>query len=90
MKSPEMENFLEGFTSNVFGRSRKASFANATCVTCGKLIVNSEFKDALSVKEYGISGMCQHCQDSVFGTDDDEYVDIDEVDSFLERNADNL
>ena len=26
------------------------------------------FRDELSAREYYISGMCQHCQDSVFGT----------------------
>ena len=34
------------------------------CPMCGKEI--TEFKDALSEKEFGISGMCQNCQDSVF------------------------
>jgi len=26
------------------------------------------FRDALSEKEFGISGLCQDCQDSVFGS----------------------
>lgn len=34
------------------------------CPTCGKTI--GEFKDALSKKEFTISGMCQLCQDGVF------------------------
>lgn len=29
------------------------------------------FRDDLSVREYRISGMCQSCQDGVFGGDDD-------------------
>lgn len=29
------------------------------------------FRDELSAREYYISGMCQDCQDSVFGADDD-------------------
>jgi len=29
----------------------------------------TEFRDELSVKEYQISGMCQKCQDYMFGTD---------------------
>ena len=28
------------------------------------------FRDKLSAREYGISGMCQHCQDLVFGGND--------------------
>jgi hypothetical protein len=37
------------------------------CPTCSKYIVETQFKDAESVREFGISGMCQECQDSVFG-----------------------
>lgn len=37
------------------------------CSTCGGDIVENDFKDELSRKEYSISGMCQSCQDSVFG-----------------------
>ena len=37
------------------------------CPTCSKPVSKEEFRDALSRKEYGISGMCQECQDSVFG-----------------------
>ena len=34
------------------------------CTICGGPA--TEFKDALSAKEYNISGMCQKCQDSFF------------------------
>jgi len=37
------------------------------CATCGKEIKAKDFKDDLSKKEYGISGMCQKCQDDIFG-----------------------
>ena len=37
------------------------------CATCVKKIDFAKFRDELSKKEYGISGMCQKCQDSVFG-----------------------
>lgn len=36
------------------------------CPTCGSCI--GEFRDVLSAREFEISGMCQKCQDSVFGT----------------------
>lgn len=36
------------------------------CPTCSKVINHDDFKDALSKKEFRISGMCQECQDSVF------------------------
>ena len=31
----------------------------------------TQFRDDLSRTEYGISGLCQTCQDKVFGTDDE-------------------
>ena len=38
------------------------------CPTCKKPIhPNIDFNDALSLKEYKISGMCQKCQNLVFG-----------------------
>lgn len=38
------------------------------CPTCSGAI--GPFRDELSKKEWGISGMCQACQDSVFGVSD--------------------
>ena len=45
------------------------------CVTCAEPI--GEFKDSISKKEYSISGMCQNCQDSVFGEPD--WDDVEEL-----------
>ena len=36
------------------------------CPLCSKDITMEDFKDELSRIEYGISGMCQECQDSIF------------------------
>lgn len=42
------------------------------CPGCGKVIrTETEFRDNLSRKEYGISGLCQDCQDDVFGLEDE-------------------
>lgn len=42
-----------------------------TCHICGDRV--EFFKDQLSLVEYGISGMCQECQDKTFNmTEDDE------------------
>lgn len=41
------------------------------CPMCGKPV--GEFKDELSEREFAISGMCQACQDAVFGDEDDDY-----------------
>lgn len=37
------------------------------CPFCHTEIYDSDFKDELSKREYQISGLCQKCQDSVFG-----------------------
>ena len=37
------------------------------CPTCAQAI--GQFRNEGSVIEFGISGMCQECQDSVFGKD---------------------
>ena len=37
------------------------------CPTCGT--ETTRFRNKVSLKEYRISGMCQECQDSVFGVD---------------------
>jgi hypothetical protein len=58
-KDPRIENFLE----NALGRT--TAITTDTCAICKGPA--TEFKDRLSKKEYTISGMCQKCQDSVFG-----------------------
>jgi len=37
------------------------------CPLCKMPIKMEDFKDALSRKEYFISGMCQQCQNEIFG-----------------------
>jgi hypothetical protein len=36
------------------------------CPLCDRSIEDTPFKDALSLKEFKISGLCQICQDSIF------------------------
>jgi hypothetical protein len=43
------------------------------CMTCpSKGNVATSFTDDVSRKEYGISAMCQKCQDDIFEVADDE------------------
>lgn len=58
-KSPAMQAFLKEITGGVTDVGH--------CPTCMKPIRAEDFRDSLSRKEYGISGMCQACQDEVFG-----------------------
>ena len=37
------------------------------CPMCSEAV--TELRDNLSLREFGISGLCQACQDSVFGAD---------------------
>ena len=39
------------------------------CPLCGKPINMEDFRNEISKREYSISGMCQECQDDVFGKD---------------------
>jgi len=72
MKNPQYSlsatlkhNQIEEMLSKLTGVSRVGAVAEASCVMCkGEA---SSFRDPLSKKEYTISGMCQECQDSVFG-----------------------
>ena len=59
VKHPVMEFWLE----EMFGRT--TAIENMKCATCSEPA--DGFRDEISLKEYTISGMCQSCQDSVFG-----------------------
>jgi uncharacterized CHY-type Zn-finger protein len=69
-KSYELTVNLDALSEGIFRRSRSDSIINATCVICGGDA--SSFRDALSSKEFTISGMCQACQDSVFGVEEED------------------
>lgn len=53
-------------------------FENGQCTSCPNMIKDVPFKDALSVKEHGLSGLCQACQDEVFKEPEDE-VDGEQI-----------
>lgn len=42
---------------------------NGLCATCGKSVAKNTFRNAISRREFKISGMCQDCQDKIFGED---------------------
>lgn len=66
-KSEEIETALK----EAFNFDRRDFIRNNRCVPppigCGKPALG--FRDALSAKEYQISGLCQECQDAFFGAD---------------------
>tara|TARA_R110000822_G_scaffold1244_6_gene5556 strand:+ start:352 stop:627 length:276 start_codon:yes stop_codon:yes gene_type:complete len=63
------------------GGRRQESVSNGKCVCCkASGLTETSFKDALSIKEYTISGMCQKCQDVAFAPqedDDEPFADDD-------------
>ena len=61
----ELDNAKEEMAFTLFGRSRVLAIAGKGCVKCGESAV--DFRDELSRKEFGISGLCQGCQDGIFG-----------------------
>ena len=65
MKNTQMTEQLDKVAMKLWGRSLVKSLKIEACVTCGSDA--NHFRDELSRKEYSISGMCQHCQDGVFG-----------------------
>ena len=62
-KSKKVEQYLEALAG------RSTSITNDKCVAppfgCGQPV--GQFKDELSKREYRISGLCQKCQDKIFG-----------------------
>lgn len=69
-KSPAINSLIE----SVMGKDRRLTIMQGMCMTCGGSA--GGFRDALSAKEYSISGMCQNCQDQVFAEPEDDEEDM--------------
>jgi hypothetical protein len=68
MKANEKHPEIDALLSVVFGVSRNEAISEGLCATCEATGIEIQsFRDDISVDEYMISGMCQKCQDSVFG-----------------------
>ncbi len=63
-KAPELEKLLEGFSGRT--TAIEADRCVASPIGCGKTV--GDFRDDLSEGEYRLSGLCQTCQDSLFGS----------------------
>ena len=63
-KSSELTDILEA----MFGRT--TAIKSDTCSFCG--FPAKIFRDKVSKTEYATSGLCQDCQDSVFGGINDD------------------
>lgn len=68
LKSEQIDDLFK----NLYGIDRKTSISDCTCVSCGaENITEESFRDSVSLREFHISGLCQNCQDSVFGTEEE-------------------
>ena len=67
-KPTEKSDAVETALTELFGVNRKTSIQDRVCVSCGaENLTEESFSDELSLREFHISGLCQTCQDSVFG-----------------------
>ncbi|MBE44976.1 MAG: hypothetical protein CMO16_07365 [Thaumarchaeota archaeon] len=65
-KSSEMVKVLDSISLNMFGKSRSEAIRQNICVNCGGEA--DRFVDIRSKREFALSGLCQNCQDSLFGS----------------------
>jgi len=55
------------------GKAIVDKFSNKVCWHCNRRVQPNSFRDALSVKDYRITGLCQQCQDEMYTeVEDDE------------------
>lgn len=66
-KPEDKAESLEQLFEIMFGRS--TAIESGKCVSCGKEVTRESLRNEISFKEYTISGLCQECQDEVFGAD---------------------
>ena len=69
-KSKPVQNLLDAMSMMMMSESgqgmvRSSALKKNKCVKCGQDA--TKFKDSLSKREYSISGLCQVCQDKIFG-----------------------
>ena len=67
-----MQVALDRISISMFGRSITEALEKKICVMCASSVYDVEedkwgFRDNLSLVEYQISGVCQACQDPIFG-----------------------
>jgi len=68
---------MESALSSIFGVDRVQVISDGNCISCDEArdLKASSFRDDISRKEYSISGMCQSCQNDIFGEGDEEPED---------------
>ena len=91
MKPTNKAPAIDALLSGLFGVDRTSTISDGNCVACDSTGNNAtSFRDDISKKEYSISGMCQSCQDDIFGVSDDEPDDEPYEMTDVEADADTL
>ena len=86
MEPTNKSNPINSMLSSIFGQDRVQTITEGYCMTCEKTgIIATSFRDDISRKEYAISGMCQSCQDDIFGVGE---PDDEPEDSYTDAEAD--
>ncbi len=65
MEANKKAPVIDALLSSLAGKNRYEVVKEGLCMTCDGRATH--FRDAVSEDEYRISGMCQCCQDNVFG-----------------------
>jgi hypothetical protein len=67
-KAPAIREMLDDLSKAITGRVASESIKEDICVRCGKPVTSNSFTDECSRREYRITGLCQVCQDQIFGS----------------------
>lgn len=60
------DSAMRSIADRIFPKAAKAK-EQGKCPICEQIIYQEDFRDVISKREYRISGLCQKCQDMVFG-----------------------
>jgi len=63
-RSKKVQEMVDKAAKSAFGMTLSEAIEKRICPFCKQKI--GPFQDALSEKEYAISGLCQKCQDEIF------------------------
>jgi|TARA_R110000751_G_scaffold71396_5_gene144486 hypothetical protein len=69
MKPTQKKPHIDAALNTISGDNRVEAVEANRCIKppigCG--LAGGDFKDAISLREYTISGLCQGCQDRIYG-----------------------
>ena len=72
MEATNKDTFLDDVLTSFTGKNRRQVVRDGLCMCCDSTgNIATSFSDDISRKEYAISGLCQSCQDDVFGSSDE-------------------